>query len=103
MFVLKSSHFRFQRCVATFVSGTPNPAYFGADDAESVPPNNFYVREDDIVKAVGHQVSVGGVSDSVAISELPPVWKIFSEEKVSEARLDQMFHNRSQVSVLFFR
>ena len=65
---------------------------------ESVPPNNFYVREDDIIKAVGRQVPVSGVSDSVAISQLPPVWKIFSEELVSEARLDEMFHNRSQVS-----
>ena len=43
-------NFRFQRCVATFVSGTPNPEYFGTEDAESVPPNNFYVSEDDVLK-----------------------------------------------------
>ena len=62
-----------------------------------MPPNNFYVREDDIIKSVGRQVPVGGASDLVATSELPIVWKIFSEEKVSEAQLDVMFRSRSQV------
>ena len=62
-----------------------------------MPPNNFYVREDDIIKSVGRQVPVGGASDLVAITELPIVWKIFSEEKVSEAQLDVMFRSRSQV------
>ena len=58
-----------------------------------MPPNNFYVQEDDIIKSVARQIPVGGVS----ISGLPPVWKIFSEEKVSDSLLDEMFHNRSQV------
>ena len=62
-----------------------------------MPPNNFYVQEDDIIKSVARQIPVGGVSDSLSISGLPPVWKIFSEEKVSDALLDEMFHNRSQV------
>ena len=89
--------YSFQRCVATFLSGTPNPAFFGAEDAKSVPPNNFYVQEDDIIKSVARQVPVSGVSDSLSISGFPPVWKIFSEEKVSDSLLDEMFHNRSQV------
>ena len=89
--------YSFQRCVATFLSGTPNPAFFGAEDAESVPPNNFYVQEDDIIKSVARQVPVGGVSDDLSISGFPPVWKIFSEEKVSDSLLDEMFQNRSQV------
>ena len=55
------------------------------------------MSEDDIIKSVGRQVPVGGISDHVAVSGPPPVWKIFSEEEVSEARLDEMFHNRSKV------
>ena len=46
------------------------------------------------MQSVGRQVPVSG---RVGAVELPPVWKIFSEEKVSEAQLDQMFPNRSQV------
>ncbi len=79
----------FQRCVSTFVSGEVNHAYLNFDSAADLTASNLFIGESDVVKALAHQVPVNYTEAEMG-TDIPPVWKIFSEEPLDDAELDKV-------------
>ncbi len=90
--------YSFRRCVATFVAGKLNASFFGYSDPDDVTPVHFYLTESNKIRSIARQVPVDYTVNEMG-SNLPPVWKIFSESKFSDKELDTMFANRTETRV----
>lgn len=84
---------RYHKTVANLVHGDINPAYMADSSEGSLTNTNFIVDETKNINSIALLAPV----NYRATMELPSVWKVFSQEPLSEDELRGLFLNRNEV------
>lgn len=79
---------------AILVEGVPNYKYFGYDNLDQMPGDIFPIGKKEIYSSIGELFPVNGVTTS------PRVYKVFSNELLSDNQLDTLFLSRASTKLI---
>ncbi|CAH1785351.1 unnamed protein product, partial [Owenia fusiformis] len=91
----------YKRTVANFVHGTPNITKFGFDNLNDFPTMLLTANRELYYRSIGKQFPVNWGGDGKAF--LPSVWKVFSEEPLTESEFDDLFLSYDQTTMVDWR
>ncbi len=88
---------RYHRTVASMVHGEVDPGYIGLSGQDEMTEENFIVDPNRKVNSFAKQIPVN--YESSMAPSLPNVWKVFSQEPLTDQELDQIFLSRTETVI----
>ena len=93
-------HQKYHRTVATFVKGWPNITNFGFDNFDDFPTEILTTNENVFFNSIGRQTAVDFVPVTDTKYGDDPVWKVFSQEPLTDSQVNFLFSSVKEKKVV---
>ena len=82
------------------MDGKINPHGCGFNSESDMTAANFFIDKLENLNSIGLLSPVSGPDPDKAASDLPLVWKIFSQTPLTDDDMDQLFESRRETKVV---